>query len=386
MKYILSLHLFVMSLLSTAQNLQTSKIVVDATTKLPLENVIIFNERDNSISNSDGKFIFVSQKNEINLKLLGYEEFKTTFDKLKSLKDTVFMQSIAIQLQEVVVSDPSSFMKKSFEKSKDNYLKNYSINFFLRSTLKKENSTYVLQDICAKRNQNTANKKMTSIEILNMRKTKLLEKKEVIDFDIPNFNKIFHIFAPPFDSSTFTEVPFNDSNFKKVLFESKGRDSKGQIWKGYFIINLNDFATVEYNLTWISDSEKMPYDKMLNNKKGQYRTVKWTKLVQFTKDLASNKYYLSNLKQEAKIEVLIDGKTLYHDFNMVFFTTNNPTNEKVKSNFSTDKDIFKAKFPYSEEFWKNQNQLPLTEELEVFLKSVSEKKDKTKEYEVIGNF
>jgi len=66
--------------------------------------------------------------------------------------------------------------------------------------------------------------------------------------------------------------------------------------------------------------------------------------------------------------------------------TNSQTKEKVNSNFATDKDIFKAKFPYSKDFWNDQNQLPLTNELEVFLKSVFEKKDKTEEFEVIGNF
>jgi hypothetical protein len=387
MKYIIVLNLFIISSLSYSQNFKISKIVVDINTKSPLENVIIFNESDYSGTNADGKFIFVSQKNEVNFDLLGYEGLKTTFDDLKNTKDTIFMQLKATQLQEVVVNNTASFMKKAYEKSKDNFLQDYTINFFLRSTFKKDTITTVLQDIYGKRNLNTANKKMTSIEILNMRKIKILEKKEQTDFQFPDFNTLFNIVAPQFERCAFTEIPFSDSNYKKILFETNEKDSKGQIWKGYFIINRNDYATVEYNLIWISDPEKVPYEKK-NASNGQYRTVKWNKLVQFTKDIVSNKYYPTNSKFESKIEVLIDGddKAIYFDCNMDYFVAKNPTNEDIKSNFSADKDIFKAKFPYSKDFWDNQNQLPLTKELELFLKSINEKKDKTKEFEIIGNF
>ena len=69
---------------SNAQNFQTQKIVVDLLTKLPLENVIISNQKDYSTTNIDGKFIFVSANKAINLNLLGYENIETTFDDLKN--------------------------------------------------------------------------------------------------------------------------------------------------------------------------------------------------------------------------------------------------------------------------------------------------------------
>jgi uncharacterized membrane protein len=91
----------------------------------------------------------------------------------------------------------------------------------------------------------------------------------------------------------------------------------------------------------------------------------------------------------ANVEVIPATKTenaFNYNLNMDYFTTNRITTEKVEPNFATDKDVFKAKFPYSAEFWNNQNQLPLTNELKVFLKRVSENKDKKKEFEIIGNF
>nr|WP_315203947.1 hypothetical protein [uncultured Flavobacterium sp.] len=84
MKHIIALQLFFLCTFSNAQNFQINKIVVDKNTKSPLENVIVFNKSDYSTTNSEGKFVFVSQKNEINLNLLGYDAIKTTFDKRKN--------------------------------------------------------------------------------------------------------------------------------------------------------------------------------------------------------------------------------------------------------------------------------------------------------------
>ena len=77
-----------------SQSAQIKGVVVDKSTKLPLENVVIFNERDNSITNKEGAFVFVSTKNQINFNLLGYNEIATSFDALAN-RDTIFMDSKA---------------------------------------------------------------------------------------------------------------------------------------------------------------------------------------------------------------------------------------------------------------------------------------------------
>nr|WP_315157103.1 hypothetical protein [uncultured Flavobacterium sp.] len=386
MKHFIVIQLFFICGFSYAQNFQISKIVVDKNTKIPLENVSVFNESDYSTTNAEGKFAFVSQKNEINFNLLGYNLITTTFDKLKSGKDTIFMEIKATQLQEVVVSNADSYMKKVYDKFQDNLLQNYTIDFFLRNIFKKDKVNILLQDISARENQDKTRKKSLSIEILNMRKTSVFEKKDNINFGFPNFDDLFSNVLPQIDKYSFTEIPFNDNEFKKILFESNKKDKSGQIQKGYFIINRKDYAIVEYNLSTIDDPEKVPYKNLF---RGKYRTIKLNTFVQYTKDTKSNKYYQSNLKLDNQVEIIvykISENPFYFDFTMDFFVTNSPSNEKINSNFATNKDIFKAKFPYSQDFWNNQNQLPLTKELEEFLKSVNEKKDKTKEYEIISNF
>lgn len=388
MKHLTVLPFIFFCAFSYAQNFQINKIVVDKDTKAPLENVAVYNEKDYSTTNTEGKFFFVSQTNEINLNLLGYDRIKTTFDKLKNDKDTIFMKIKAFQLQEVVVSNADAYMKKVYDKFNDNALQNYTIDFFLRNVFKKDQVNILLQDIYARKNQGKSPKNKIAVEILNMRKTSLFEKQDKISFEFPNFDALFNILVPEIEKCNFTEIPFNDGDFKKILFESNEKDQWGQIWKGYFIVDRKDYAIVEYTLSLIDDPEKVPYKK-LPSSKGEYRTTKLEKFTQFTKDAKSNKYYLSNIKVDNQVEIVApnnSGKPFYYDFTMDFFVTSSPTNKKVDSNFATNKDIFRARFPYSKDFWNNQNQLPLTKELELFLKSVIEKKDKTDEFQVIGNF
>jgi hypothetical protein len=378
---------FILSISAKAQNLQVSKIIVDEVTKKPLENVSVFNDNDISLSNTEGVFSFISETNAINFNLLGYVPIKTTFEEIKK-QDTIFMLPKVFELEEVVVGNLEPFMKKVYDKMGENAISNYTSNFFLRNVLKNDNTIVKLQDVYGKRNKNNTEKNSIDIEILNMRKVSLFEKKYRVDLKFPDFNEFFRAPFPVRDKYTFKEVVYNDSDYKKIEFEANEKNGWGQISKGYFIIHRSDYAIIEHYITMIDNPEGVPYKKVMLSGI-QNKTVKYSRLMHYTKSEVSNKYYLSNAKLDAELEVLADKKiekTFYYYLKMDYFVTNKPTNEQVNSNFSVDKDIFKAKFPYSQDFWNNQNQLPLTNELKDFLKRVSENKEKKKEFEIIGNF
>ncbi|MGO4818494.1 hypothetical protein [Flavobacterium sp. W22_SRS_FP1] len=370
-----------------SQNFKINKTIADKITKLPLENVNIFNDNDNSTTNQEGLFMFVSSKNEINFNLLGYNSIKTTFKEIEK-KDTIYMEAKALELQEVVITNLEPFIKKVYDKMADNYISNYTSNFFLRNVLKKDNSIVVLQDIHAKRGKNASSKNASEIEVLNMRKTSFFEKKDRVDFAFPNFKEFLGGSFPAIDQNIFTEEEYNDVDYMKILFEAEGKNVQGQISSGYFIINRNDYAVVEFFLVSYDNPEVVLYQKFKLSST-QYRTTKYERLIRYAKNSVLNKYYLNLSRLDAQVEVLADKKsekTFYFNLTMDYFITNSITNEKVESNFAVDKDVFKAKFPYSADFWNNQNQLPLTKELKDFLKRVSENKDKKKQFEIIGNF
>lgn len=385
--YIALFCVFFISMIGNSQNFKISKTIVDKTTKLALENVSIYNEKDYSTTNQEGLFVFISDKNEINFNLLGYNAIQTTFDAIEK-QDTIFMQAKTFELKEIVVSNLEPFMKKVYSKMGENYISNYTANFFLRNVLKRDNSIVVLQDINAKRGKNDNLKNSNEVEVLNMRKTSFFEKKTQIDFKFPDLDEFFRSMFPPLEKYIFTEENYNDVDFKKILFEAKKKNVEGQISSGYFIINRNDYAIVELYITLRDNPDNVPFKKFLLSGV-QYRTIKYERFMRFSKSAAVNKYYLNLSKLVASVEVMPSAKgesAFYFDLDMDYFTTNGITTEKVKSNFDTDKDVFKAKFPYSAEFWNTQNQLPLTSELKGFLKRVSENKDKKKEFEIIGNF
>ena len=106
---------FFLSNVGNSQNFKISKIIVDKITKLPLENVSVYNDNDNSTTNQEGAFVFVSNKNEINFDLLGYNFMKTTFEEIEK-KDTIFMEAKVLELKEVIVTNIEPFLKKVYEK------------------------------------------------------------------------------------------------------------------------------------------------------------------------------------------------------------------------------------------------------------------------------
>jgi hypothetical protein len=61
------------------QSYKTTKIIVDKNSKRPLEAVNVHNEFDNTITNGDGKFVFFSKIDSINISSVGYQTVATTF-------------------------------------------------------------------------------------------------------------------------------------------------------------------------------------------------------------------------------------------------------------------------------------------------------------------
>lgn len=386
--------LFSLSFYAGAQKMQIKKVVADKTTKLPLDKVNVYNQKDNSLTNEEGVFSFISENNEVNFSLIGYENLKMSFAEI-SKRDTIFLESKTIELEEVVVGAELSIMKKAYTKMKENYiLEPYNENFFLRCVLKKNGELARLQDVYGKVSRKSIFKTKTQpdnkceVEILNMRKVGISEKADVVYFKFQSFEKLFDmnaLISIELDDFELSQEKNVAAGYFKISFIKKQVNEKGQKTSGYFIINKSDYAIVETYFDFYDDGDKGPYQK---DGKVEYRTVKFKRTSNYKKNAVSAKYYLNNANSEVTVEILGNDKVpkASYDYVTNFFVTNSFIAEKANSNLSMDKDIFKVKYPYSEQFWKNQNQLPLTSDLSQFLKRVSENKDNKKEFEIVGNF
>lgn len=393
-KIIVSSLVFLLCFYSQAQTMQTKKVVVDKETKQPLDKVSIYNKKDNSLTNEEGVFSFVSDINELNFSLIGYENLKTTFEDLKKA-DTIFLQSKMIELEEVVVGNEQTIMKKVYAKMRENYIfEPYNENFFLRCVLKRNDEMARLQDIYGKISRKSIFKTKTQpdnkceVEILNMRKVGITDKEDFVYFKFESFEKLFDLNALIYlvlDEYELTQEKNVAPDYLKISFLKKETNSMGQKTSGYFIINKSDYAIVETYFDFYDNPDKVPFSK---DGKVEYRTTRFKRTSNYKKNSTANKYFLSNANADGRVEIPENGKVkkAFYDYSTHFFVTNSFIPEKAKSNLSMDKDIFKVKYPYSEQFWKNQNQLPLTTDLIHFLKQVSENKDNKKEFDIVGNF
>lgn len=393
-KIIVSCMVFFLSFYAEAQTAENKKVVVDKETKLPLHKVNIYNKKDSSLSNEEGVFSFVSDINELNFSLIGYENLKITFEDLKKA-DTIFLQSKIIELEEVIVGNEQAIMKKVYAKMRENYiLEPYNENFFLRCVLKRNEEMARLQDIYGKISRKSIFKTKAQpdnkceVEILNMRKVGITDKEDFVYFKFESFEKLFDLNALIYlvlDEYELTQEKNVAPDYLKISFLKKESNAMGQKTSGYFIINKSDYAIVENYFDFYDNPEIVPFSK---DGKVEYRTTRFKRTSNYKKNNTTNKYFLSNANADVRVEIPENGKVkkAFYDYSTHFFVTNSFIPEKVKSNLSMDKDIFKVKYPYSEQFWKNQNQLPLTTDLIHFLKQVSENKDNKKEFDIVGNF
>jgi hypothetical protein len=389
----LNLFLF-FGFLVTAQKVNITKIVADETVKTPLEKVIIFNEKDNSLSNAEGVFSFVSDIENVNFALIGYEDLKLSFDEIKK-KDTIFLKRKMIELDEVVIGNELSILKKAFSNLKENYsIEPYNENFFLRCVLKRNDEISRLQDIYGKVSRKSFFKtkkqpdNKCEVEILNMRKIGITEKSDLVYFRFQSFESLFDLnslIQINIDEFEIQQEKDIASDYWKISFVQKEINTRKQKIKGYFIIKKSDYAFVQTCFDFYDNPEEVPYSK---DGKVMYRTTSFRRISNYKKDNTFNKYYLSNANSVVRVEILESEKIpkAFYDFTSDYFVTNSFISSKADSNLSMDKDIFKVKFAYSDQFWVSQNQLPLTNNLKEFLSRVSANKEQKKQYDVIGNF
>lgn len=376
------------------QSFSTQKTIIDSNTKLSLANVSVFNDSNSTITNDEGNFIFVTNQNEINISSIGYETLKLSFNQLHQ-QDTLFLKSKAIELEEVVIAtDANAIMKKVFKNVPENYSKApYNELFFLRCILKKDGKIIRFQDFKAKRSAssfyteyNTKTKKtgkpiIYNIEILNMRKAGI-KPDENFYFKFRSFTALFRVFGGIFLNTNIvktTQTNINELHHIKLNFSPKA-ENKSETKDGYCIIDTLDYAIKEYDEK-IDFLESSPYNEKSNIK---YKDLSVDIKIKLAK--ASNgKYSLNNASLNEDVEIITKGniKTIYST-SYQLFTEKNFIADEIKSNCSEDKDVFKINFDYSEAFWENQNQLPLTSELKDFLSKLDE--NKKSEFKITSNF
>lgn len=359
--------------------------VLDNKTLKPIEFVDVYNDTNFTLTNEQGKFTFITSKDSIKFNLIGYNKLNLSLKNFK-INDTIYLESKAYKLDEVVIYKNNSTFKKMVKAIESNFPSSeFKEEFFLRCILKKNNSIIKIQDLngVIKRetlfstSKNPMPKKNYTVFINNMRKAGYDEKD--IEFELFNFNKILNALVSLYMSPKiydFSEVALKDSTLVKLNFEPKSLEETTT--KGYYIVNTNDNSFNEVYL--INDGSKGSFTEKSDIK---YRTIKYEVLVSFLKDKVLDKNRIDNAKINSSVEVFDDkNNKIKYDVSYILKTSKEYNNNiSLKNKVSLKKDIFKLKEDYNKEYWETNNILRLTDEMIVFLNSLEE----NKEYKVITN-
>lgn len=354
--------------------------VLNYETKKPIEYADVYNNRNFTSTNSEGKFLFKSESDSIKIRLIGYEPIFTTFNKIKN--DTIFLKNKFEELGEITLNNKNPILK-IYRSVVNNYPSEpYTETFFLRCQIRKNGRLLKIQDLNGFVNRKmlfgTSEKPMPKknykVEVLNVRKGGI---NESIKFVMFNFKQIFEHIAGI--GLNVQEFKFNknrskDKNFVKYSFFLKS-ENKPKI-EGYYLTNKNDNAITEYKIKEILN------DSYKKGRGFKYKTNYLEKSIFFKKNIKNGKYFIHKAKINTETELINeDGiRNIYNETHL--YLTLNQTNLKLKRKHSLKKDVFEFRKPYDPKFWEKQEYLLLTKEMEEFLTKI---KDSNNEFKTTTN-
>ena len=355
-------------------------IVLNYETKKPIEYVDIYNNNNFTSTNSEGKFSFTSKNDSIKIRLIGYESIFTTFNKINS--DTIFLKSRFEELDEIVLNNTNPIIEVYKSVAKNYPLEPYTETFFLRCTVRKNGEILKIQDLNGlvsrktlfETNEKKMPKKNYTANIKNVRKAGI---EEDIYYEMFNLKKIFEEIAGiglNIKEYNFNENISKEKEFVKYSFFPK---SISDLTEGYYLINKNDKAITEFQLKHIDT-----ISPFIENRAFKYRTTYYKRTTLFRKNTIWNKYFIHKSKINVETELFEkDGTKIIYNVTYSFIVLDQNKKEITKKN-SIKKDIFKFKKPFSSKFWKEQEYLLLTKEMNDFLKTI---KGSNNEFKTITN-
>lgn len=355
----------------------TSAIVLDSADNSPLEFVGIYNSKDHTITNADGRFQFSSSSDSIIVYRVGYDKLITTSQKVK---DTIYLNKNVLELNEVTVTNEKTLWQKVGDSLESNFpIYPYKEKFLLRGVLRYNGEITRIQDIQGKLERRTLlytkeidpDKKDFKVELTNMRKVGLVMDENDVYFIFQSFYGLFMDLIPlnaTGDDFDLSEATFDNGKKVNLNFQSKP-SIENENFSGHYTINTENNAMEHFKMQVALENK--PFSE---NAKTKYRTISFDKEILLSKSSKTNKYYITSAKYDVRVEQTDKNNsyTSNYDVSFILTTSDNEGDFDVKKNVSTSKDLFKVKYPYDQGYWNAQNQLLLTDEMVDFIEKVQD--------------
>ena len=349
------------------------KVLWDKECNCPVAFASINNSFESVISNENGLFSITTKEPNVEINMLGYYTKKINLNELKDERK-VFLEPKVFVLNEVVIEQNQLFKEMLGTILKDYALEPHLEKFYLRAVLKKNSSIIKLIDLSGKIKKETLFNIKTkpmpennyTIQVENMRKGGIFNRD--YDFTVINFEEFFKRHNSFYINQKNVNFKYNnniDSTYTKITATQKNASNIGTLI-AYFIVNNNtkNFEKASINIDYIDDFTIVGKD--LKN-----RTKKFDVESTFKKNKDTDKFQINNCNINIEVEVLFKDKK--DSFNLSFSYFAEPINneEKIKNNVNHKTDIFDLNIKYNPEYWKNQEILPLTVEMQEFINKVN---------------
>lgn len=362
---------FFITMFAYAQN-TTTHILWDKINNKPIQYATIKTNKDYSISNENGVFEVNETKGKIFIQNIAYKKLGIDYEFLKQT-DTVFMNPNLYELDEVTILNIEDKYNKMLKTILSDYaLEPHQEKFYLRAIVRKNGGLYKIVDFSGfvekKALFSTRSKPMPkknyTIQIENIRKAG--KENRSVDFEMLSFKYFFNHIVSMYLSPKIYDLSYkitDNNNLSKILLTPK--DSTKTFSRGQYILNDdNTFNQVEIEF----NNQNASFQNVGDVK---FRTIHLYTKTNFERNPLNEKIQLNKALHKAKTEVYDENRNKdVFEVSYIFYAS--PSKEKdLKNNVNLKKDIFDLKGKYDEDYWKNNDILPLTTEMQEFINEVN---------------
>ncbi len=353
------------------------KILWNNIDKIVVQYANINQDNFESISNENGEININKNGGTITISNVSYELLKVERHNF-SLNDTIILQPKVFNLEEVVINNNERY-DKMFNTVATEYASEPHIEkFFIRAIIRKNNKIYKIADLSGLVEKKvlfgTTKKEMPKknykINLENIRKVGI-EFKEY-DFEFFSLKTFLNLAVSSYlNPKKYKFDYFDNENPSIYKIEAKPKDTIATKTKGHYFVNSEDNT---FNETYTVSNNYQTEFKQIKNIK--FRTTFFETKSKFKRNLKTNKHQLHQSIMQYKTEVF--NKGVKDIFDVTYIYTAIPENNLtvLNNNINIDKDMFELNGKYDNNYWKNNEVLPLTVEIQNFINVVNTKVEK----------
>lgn len=353
-----------------------TKILWDKINDKPIAYATIKGGTFYAISNEDGFFEFDNDFDSLTIQNVAYETLRISRVSLQK-KDTIYMMPTVYKLDEVVVEKDDRFNTVVKTIVTDYALEPHQESFFLRAIVRKNDSIYKIVDFSGLLERKTLfgtikhpfPKENYIVQVDNVRKVGM--ENRILDFELFSFEKLLTQIASVYFSPKVFDITYQISeDYTKMTFNPK--NNKDTFIRAVYVVDneCNTFNQVEV----IYDNKDANFE---HKKDVKFRTLYAHTKSNFQRNTMTNKLQLNMAVFKADTEVFTNKDRAVFKVEYVFYATPLLVHKKINPNVNIKKDIFDINGKYNSVYWENNEILPLTTEMQSFIREMKTKGKKT---------